>query len=165
MSEKINRKGLVFSTDGVVSIIVFLVVMIFIISLWNLYGNKLQESVALEELELLNFQITDLLMKTSGTPTDWESSPTDALALGLRSNPGMLDDGKLTAFLTMDYNLVKTLLNIERFEFEFVLKDDNGNVLNSSGISPIDTDRAVSSSGFMLLNNETRELIFTLWTD
>ncbi len=67
-----NKRGQVFSMDVGLSAVVFLIALIFLLSLWNIYARQLQETTLREEMELLTFQIMDLLVTTPGVPNNWE---------------------------------------------------------------------------------------------
>lgn len=158
-----NTKGQVFSLDMVVSVVIFIIALIFLISLWNLYSTRLQDNISSEELYLLSFQVSDILSKTSGVPNNWEKG-SNVSVIGLKLGPGGgISDDKLNAFLTYDYKEAKKVFNIERFDYQFKLLDKNGNLLNSSGLAPSDSKQAVSISHFITVKNETRRIQFTLW--
>src|SRR3989338_3341372 len=90
----LNKKGQIFSIDLVVSVVVFIIIFIFLISLWNLYSDRLQENVSSEEMYLVSFQISDILLRTPGTPNNWEAS-SNAVTIGLELSPGFLDQNKI----------------------------------------------------------------------
>ncbi len=160
----IQRKGYLFSIDAVVSLVLFIIMFVFIISLWNLYSIRLNENVAAEELQLAAFQITDILTKSGGVPNNWEKNPANASLIGLRRSPGSLDNKKVTAFLSLDYNDTKKKFNIERFEYEFAILDRKGKVLDTAGIAPSNTTaQSISITNFMVLDYEPRQIAFTLW--
>jgi hypothetical protein len=159
-----SKKAQIFSLDAVLSIVGFIVVFVFLLSLWNLYSIRLQENIITEELNLLAFQITDVFTKTAGVPNNWENNPSNTSVIGLISSPGFLDGNKLTAFLNLNYNTTRSLLNIERFEYYFEVKDVDGNSLNATGKKiENSTSNSISITHFMLQQNETRQISFTLW--
>src|SRR3989344_1563839 len=139
------------------------IIIIFLISLWNLYSLRLNENIRAEEVELLSFQITDILAKFEGSPPYWQNDPENTSTLGLNDGTGKLDEKKVNAFLQMNYTSVKRLLNIERFEYYMEVRDDNGNLLNSSGMNATTAEHKVSIVRLSLIGNSTRQLRFTLW--
>ena len=158
----LNKKGQIFSIDLVVSVVVFIIIFIFLISLWNLYSDRLQENVSSEEMYLVSFQISDILLRTPGTPNNWEAG-SNAVTIGLELSPGFLDQNKIDSFLAYDYQEVKEMFNIERFEYNFKIFDVDRNLLGSSGEAPSEAEQVVSINRFALIGNETREILFTLW--
>jgi len=163
---RIFRQGQLFSLDLVISIVAFIMVFIFIVSIWSIYTIRLNENVASEELQLLAFQITDLLMKSRGEPNNWENNPDNVSVIGLHLNPGYLDGNKVNAFLSLDYNKIKEAFNIERFDCDFKVLDTDGNLLNDTGLSPDQSSlEVISVSRFAMIENETRQIVFTLWRE
>ena len=162
----IKKKGQLFSLDLVASVVIFIILFAFIISLWNLYSTRLSENIYSEELQLLSFQITDLLVKSQGEPTNWENNPENVSVIGLKLNPNYLDSNKINAFLTLDYNLTKELFNIERFDFNFKILDLNGNTISETGLSSPETNSyIISNKRLVIIQNETRQISFTLWKE
>lgn len=160
----INKKGQIFSTDLIISVVAFMVIFIFIFSLWGIYSTRLNENMASEELQLLTFQIIDILMKSRGEPNNWEINPSGAKVIGLRLNPGSIDKDKLNAFLSLEYNQTKGIFNIGRFDYNFKVLDINGSLINNIGLSLNQSDsQVVSVNRFVMVENETKEIRFALW--
>ncbi|MBU0460441.1 MAG: hypothetical protein KKH52_03885 [Nanoarchaeota archaeon] len=161
-----SKKGQLFSIDGFVAIVIFLVIFVFLISVWNLYSIKLSQNVASEELHLLAFQTTDLLLKTNGVPENWELVEGNVSVVGLNAYPGVLNANKVNTFLAMDYDLAKAYFNLERFDFSFKFLTLGGSVVSSLGIEPNEkTEEVVSIVSFAKLENEVRKIEFMLWRE
>ncbi len=83
-----QKKAQVFTTDVVFSIIIFAVIFMFLISIWGLYSQHLLEQQANTEMELLAFQIAEILVSSPGVPNNWEtltsqsSFSSDATTIG-----------------------------------------------------------------------------------
>ena len=115
-------------------------------------------------MELLSFQITDVLAQFEGTPSNWHNDPSNVSIVGFRDAMGRLDEKKVDAFMQLNYTRARQLLNIERFEYYIEMRDENGNVLNSSGSSPNkNATRSVSTLRISSIGNITRQIGFTLW--
>ena len=161
-----DQQAQIFSLDLVLSLVGFTIILIFLISSWNIYSARLQENMVGEELQLTAMQMTDILTKSEGQPMQWENNPSNVSLIGLALRPGSLDEDKVNAFVSMDYNQVKKLFNIKRFEYRFMLFGINGTIQNVSGMIPSNSSSQVTSvSRYILLHNETRQLVFTLWKD
>ena len=159
-----GKKGQLFSIDAIAALVIFLVIFVFLISLWNLYSIKLNQNVASEELHLLAFQTTDLLLKTKGMPENWELAEGNISVIGLNAYPGVLNKNKVDVFLAMDYDLAKTYFNLERFEFSFKILNLNDNVIDSLGLdSDEEAEEIVSVVSFVELEGVVRKIEFTLW--
>lgn len=164
MKTLIFKKAQLFSIDGLISIFFCIVMILFIMSLWNLYALRLNENLDSEEMQLLSFQITDVLMKYEGSPSNWQNNPENVSIIGLRDETGKLDEQKLNTFIQMNYTEVKQILNIERFEYQMKIRDANGNLINSSGINAsINAEQVVSTVRLSLIGNITRQIELTLW--
>ena len=150
------------SLDLVLSAIAFLIVFLFLFSLWNLYTSRWAENEAMEELELTAFQMSDLLFKSPGIPEHWEDTPSTVITPGLAQEPGVLNSAKVQAFLGLNYTQIKRKWNIERYEFNFKLGDEQGNILNRTGIDFNSSGIIIAVSQFILLDNSTREAILTI---
>src|SRR3989344_2537755 len=125
MKKNQNKKAQIFSIDGFISICFCVIMIIFVMSLWNLYSLRLNENIRSEEIELLSFQITDMLAKFEGSPSLWQNDPENADIVGLNDGTGKLDEQKLNAFVEMNYTTAKKLMNIERFEYHLEVRDGN----------------------------------------
>ena len=163
-SIKKGREGQIFSIDLVLSVIIFLILIIFLISVWNLYTTRLNERIATEEIQLLAFEMTDILVETEGVPSNWEENPENVTILGLRNDFKSLDEEKLAAFLLLDYDTIKNKFNIERMEFEFKILEENGSIINTTGISFKNvTEQKTAVRRFVTIGNITRQIVVTLW--
>ena len=99
MSAHKNKKGQLFSIDASLSLIVFILILLFLLVIWNLYSARLEKRVQEEEMQLVAMQALDILTKTWGVPNDWELKPpinpdpptNNPQVLGLQLNPGSLD--------------------------------------------------------------------------
>lgn len=159
-----NKRGQLFSVDLVVTVIAFIVILAFLLSFWNLNVLRFSERKHSDELQLLSFQIIDVLIKSPGVPDNWENNLDGLSVIGLSSNSNILDSEKVNTFLSLDYNLVKEKFNIERFDYQVKLLSINGNVLNTSGISPSeDLLEKIAINRIVMIRNETRLVQFNLW--
>ena len=159
-----TSKGQFFSIDLVLSLVVFAIIFVFVLSLWNIYSLRLNEKINGEEIELLAFQISDILVDSQGIPGNWQQDVSTLQIIGLQQYPGSLQNDKITAFLAFDYAQSKQLFNIERFEYQFRVLDRTGNVLNLKGMAYNTSTKEIASvKRLVLLDNQTRQIIFTMW--
>ena len=158
-----NKKAILFSTDLLVSMLVFLVVLIFFISVWNIYSERLASNVEAEEIQLLAFQITDLMVRSQGVPENWHINSTNISTIGFKESHDVLSQDKLDTFFSLDYNLTKTLFNINRYEYQFEVRDSNGNLIGSTNNSVVNSNTLIAVNRLAQVNNETQEIIFKIW--
>lgn len=161
---KSYKKGQLFSLDLVLSIVVFFVLFLFMLSLWHLYTVRLAHRLDSEELQLAAFDISELMVKSSGVPSNWESDPSTVQVLGLSNAPGALDEKKLAAFLAMDYNASKQVYNIERFEYSLKIISPNGSITEQAGKEPDDSVKeSISVTRIVLVGEDTSTMQVILW--
>lgn len=156
------RKAQIASVDLFIAITVFLFLLAATIYTWNLYTTRLNESLEYEKMQLITFQITDLLVKSPGHPTGWEEAPNNAGVIGLAQDDRVLSQDKITAFVNLDYDFSKEKFNIELYDYKFKIKDLSNNVLQESG-QDFDGDTAIVIERYVLLNDEKTIMEFTLW--
>jgi hypothetical protein len=163
-----SKKGQLFSMDASLSMIVFILILIFLIVVWNLYSNRFEQRVQEEEMQLAAMQSLDILTKTWGVPNDWEiKTPGNPLVLGLQLNPGSLDNKKVEVLnddTKIDDAKFATLLNIERYEYYFRILNSQGEPVLEKGVQNTlkAKPKIVSVSSFMYHQGENREVVLTL---
>jgi len=156
------RKAQIASVDLFIAITVFLVLVAATIYTWNLYTTRLNENLEYEKMQLIAFQITDLLVKNPGSPSGWEETPNSAGVIGLAQDDRVLSQDKITAFVNLDYDLSKEKFNIELYDYKFRIKDRSNNVLQESG-QDFTGDIAIAVERYVLLNDEKTIMEFMLW--
>mgnify|MGYP001580252268 FL=1 len=117
--------------DFIGSVVVFMLLMIGIISFWNVYGLRFNANLEQEELTLKIVKITDVFIQNQGVPTGWNE--TNVAVIGLVNSDRKLDEDKLSSFKNMTYDNIKELLNIEAYEFYFRVIDTNGALIKANG--------------------------------
>jgi len=135
--KKSCSRGQVFSADSLLGLVVFL----FALSIVFLYFNQLFERNSSfeesSELEILSFNALRSLVETKGLPENWNSLQVSEInALGIASERNVLDPGRLSRFLEIsgsDYNSVKGILGLRKFDFRFSVNDLNGALVFSAG--------------------------------
>jgi len=158
-----KKKGQIFSLDALFSIVLFFIMLIFVFVTWNIYNLRISEQDAHVELQLIAFQIADILVESPGIPSDWETSLSNASVIGLQETPGVVSQEKVDAFLLLDYNSIKESFNIERFDFEFQVKNKNGTIQKLGAQQGNKTSEVITIRRIVYVENETKEMFFTLW--
>ena len=161
-----QKTGQVFTIDLAFSALLFIIMVIFLLSVWNLYSKHLQEQQVTGEIELTAFQIADLLVSSPGVPNNWEGlNTTQIITLGLIMEDRKVSSSKKTAFFALNYTQLKRLFNVERYNLQVRLMDLNGTTLQQIGIAPTNSsDRSVSLQKLVLDGNTPRRLVTTLWS-
>lgn len=163
--KQFNKYGQLFSMDASLSVIVFIFILIFLVVVWNLYSVRLDERVQEEEMQLAAMQALDTLTKTWGVPNNWNLNPAAAQAIGLRLNPGSLDNDKVEGLRDpsiTDANFAKRL-NIDRYDYYFRILNSIGQPVLEKGDPASGTKKMiVSVSSFMYHQGENCEVVLTL---
>ena len=156
-----HRQGQLVSLDLVLSMAAFFLVCLFLFSLWNLYLNRLQENMQTEEVELLAFQISNMLMGSPGVPFNWEKNPAMVQTPGLAVERGIVDADKIDAFFNISYNETKRLWNIERYEFQFKMLNEQGTLMQSRG-PELNHSTVIALSRWALVDGQAYQFMFAL---
>lgn len=132
-----NSKGQLSTLDLVASMLLFMVVVSM--SLWaqGETNNTLWNYEDLQAYRDKALDITDILLKTGGTPSDWESLlnlTENVTALGLVSEPSVLDTQKLARFSDIPYAVSKRLLGLAKEGYYIEITDIADEPIYSFGV-------------------------------
>ncbi len=118
-------KGQLFSSDLVLSIFIFLIVFAFLsIFTANMVNNIHKDQIS-RDLELQVIRISDLFVKTSGKPENWEDINPDLVeSIGLVNKENIIDEEKLSSFISMNYTKSKKILGLEDTDYFFRLENN-----------------------------------------
>jgi len=123
-------KGQIWSLDFAASLTVFLMVLLPLFFVWNYVNFQNQHEATLNEMERRALSISDALIRTGGSPSDWDSA--NVKSIGLASSDNVLDPAKVSEMFSMNYNKTKAMLGGE-YDFYFSLTDLNGTSYGSIG--------------------------------
>jgi len=158
-----NNKGQIVTTDFILAIIILIFILQLSFSLWN---NEI-ESFRLKEkrtdMEKTALSIVDLLIRSPGIPEDWENGDMAEITLGLVKEDHVLDIGKVSKLFSSSIDNTKKLLGIENYDFFFVIKFTNGEVIEEYGTPAIDAREVIVARRLVLYNNTETYLNFGLW--
>ena len=152
-------KGIVFSSGFFIAFSIFLIVFGFLAIFQNsiIYNND--EEMIRYEMDIKAIMIADLLIKTKGTPENWELDLNNTYILGLMDSDRKIDEGKLEAFIEMDYNLSKQILNLRGYDYFFRLSNNDVTKGTAGGDIRVVVKRVV------IYNNEEDTLELMVWKD
>lgn len=148
-----NHKGQTGLPDLVLGIVAFILLLSFVL----VFSSVSTENVLLKsrqhKMEASAITISDLLVKTPGVSSDWDSNnPSSVLVPGLAQFPNVLSEDKVVEFTSLDYEDVKTLMGVDA-EFLFQVEDLNGAVLYQFGDANTSSER-VSVQRLALLEGD-----------
>ncbi|MCW1296419.1 MAG: hypothetical protein OH319_01925 [Candidatus Parvarchaeota archaeon] len=128
----LNKKAQVLSADLVVSIFIFTIIISLFFIFWrNVYNNLTMQEKFLE-LQYSAIRISNMLVKTTGYPSNWNS--TNVVQIGLASEANVLSIEKLRVFLDINYAEIKRIMKISE-DFRVRVKYRNGStILDNLGL-------------------------------
>ncbi len=158
-------RGQAAVTDLFIAIAVFVLLITIITVDWNKYQIQLASELDYDTMKFKAFHIIDALVRTPGVPEDWEAQPELPSVIGLASEPNVISNAKLTAFInTLTPAQIKEIFKINLYTFFFELKDQNGAILYSHGTPTNNTaDFSVVLSRPIIYQENVGVVSFTIW--
>ncbi|MEM2963222.1 MAG: hypothetical protein QXW70_00795 [Candidatus Anstonellales archaeon] len=142
--------GQLISIDAVVSLIALIFIILLFLYHWT-EGIKITSNLVRRNgMEQSAIVASDILLKSSGYPHNWNQS--NVQAIGLASSPHVLSVDKILAFKNISYNTSKKLLGIVD-EFYFYIDDIEGNRIHEVGNST-SSELSISVVRFALLDGK-----------
>jgi len=157
----------VWSSDFVVSAIMFFTVLFLIIFVWNYTNAQGQERLTFNNIETLALKISDSIIRIPGLPEDWNSS--NVRVIGLASSDNVLNETKVSNFVGMSYTKARGLMSVQ-YQFYFDLKNITGDIIEESsgnltaGIYPVSADIVVPVKRYVLYKGKVATMTLIIWT-
>ena len=156
------RKGQIASVDLFIAFFVFILLISILVGTWNLYNQRLNESIEYEKMRLGAYYISDSFVKTPGTPSAWENNPSSVEIIGLAIDDRVLSSAKADAFANLSYATAREKLKIMGYNYGFRIKDLSNNIIMASGMAPAG-DISVVVERYVTYENEKAIMEFALW--
>jgi hypothetical protein len=132
---------------------------------WYLINYKINQREVNVEIENKLISVSDILVKTEGNPKNWHDLDLPAetnriLSLGLCSKENLIESGKFSKLIKLDYIETKRILGIPRFQLFIGIYDSDGNLINLNGedmqfgILPSDDITTYSITRLVVLEND-----------
>ena len=147
-----NHKGQLNSIDSIVSVVIFTIVLTFILTFWFVNIQDIDKTIDRNKLEYDIISISDLLLKSSGIPSNWEENYSSVQMMGLVDSQNVLNENKLSNFTSMNYTELKEALGTI-YEIYFYIEDIDGNKLYETGNNTLE-GQSISLARFAVLNGE-----------
>jgi hypothetical protein len=126
-------KAQIWSFDFAVSFVVFFMVLIPMLFLWNYVNTQQLNQRIVDDVEIKALAASDALVRTAGIPQDWNG--TTVRSLGLADEENVLNSTKVGYLLSMDYATLKGMLT-GGYDFNLTFSDLNGTAYGGIGTSP-----------------------------
>jgi hypothetical protein len=137
----------------IIASLVFIILTVFCITFWFNSNITASEHAKKNRMEYEIISISDLMLKTSGVPYDWETNTSNISSIGLVSSPNVLSSKKLSNFTNMSYGNITSALGL-KYEFNFYVEDASGNRLYEAGNATISAKTVVSITRYALLDGQ-----------
>ncbi|MCX8158455.1 MAG: hypothetical protein N3D73_02195 [Candidatus Diapherotrites archaeon] len=154
-----NNKAQVVAFDIVMATTLFIIIFSFFIVEINenifetINGNNLREIKIRAKL------LADILFESGGLPEDWQNKENNIEEIGIAKYPLVISEEKLNKFLDMDYNRIKEIMDIQRYEFYFRLGG------KTKGLRPNENSVVVREVRIVEYDKNIYEGEFILWAE
>lgn len=131
-----GKRGQAAAIDFMFGLFIFLLIVAWLLGVWSNNLDVALEEHSFGDLREKGYQIMEVLVRTPGTPGNWENTAVagdaniyDANAIGLASKDRVIDEGKLQEFIYVadvahDYNRTKQIFGIVPYDYYFELRGD-----------------------------------------
>ncbi len=158
-----HKKSQVFTTDFLLAFFIFSVLVIITMMYWNNYNSKLEKSAEFNIINTEAFQISNALIKSKGSPEDW--SQDNVKVIGLAESDRVLSEDKINLFVSMPINKTKEIFQMHNFNFLFILRKFNEDVILSYGYNKSSPLRSISVRRYVTYNNGDAIAEFNMWEE
>ena len=118
--------------DFVFASLLFILLLGFTVVAYQGYVDTYLKDETKRNLESSVLSISEILIKSEGFPTSWETNPTGVVVPGLASSENILDSNKVVAFGNLSYNTTKQLFGLNK-ELYISIKTLDGTQVFSKG--------------------------------
>lgn len=124
-----SRSGQIFTTDLVISTLIFFVIVNLSLITWNI--TQANTVMFNDERDLQNrvTRVADLVVRSPGYPTDWNTSSIQVIGFTARDHE--IDNRKLAAFHQLPYTQQVHLMRTDHTNFSLTFSSD-GHTVNIS---------------------------------
>ena len=159
-----RRKGQTNITDLLIAILAFVAAFVVFIILSDRSARDAFLASNFNEVTINGITITEAFIGNGGIPIDWESDPGSVQSIGLVEDQNNIDLDKLSAFVSMDYNISKTKMGLQpNIDYHFQVLDSDGVVLYESGTEPADAKGIFPFSRDVIISGGPGEMRLVLY--
>lgn len=124
-------KAELFSSDFIISILIFLSALVIITFYYQNLQSDVYESNIRNEMYSKAVNIASLLATTSGYPKYWNNTTVKVIGL---YDVGKFNLTKFEELKKINYNSVKVMLGTGPYNIYIVLKNETGDTIEKSGV-------------------------------
>jgi hypothetical protein len=129
-----KSKAQAISSDFMLAMILVMIIISTAAASWDRAIYLIGEKNGRIESRRLGMAVCDLLVRSPGVPSDWNS--TNVYTLGLVDRQNVLNKNKINEFTSLPKSKIQELLGIRGFDFSLRVRAVNGTVLFDYGNNP-----------------------------
>lgn len=158
-----HKKAQAVITDLFIALMIFTILISAIAFVWGRYSMRFNDNLEYSGMQLKALEISDLLIKTRGSPENWELSPSDAEIFGLASSDRTISEEKLDSLThNVTYNNMTASLGLSDYGLYLRLSSLNGTSISDYGLDS-ESQLSVSIKRFVNYKNETSVFETRIW--
>lgn len=158
-----SRKGQIWSTDLLASIIIVMFIMLFFIIAWNELSLKWNAAQSYRLLFTDSLAAGESLFTTPGDPPSWhrltELNITNVNAIGIVNERNEINNKKIERLSENNYthyNLTRSLLGLDRYEVRILITDiERNSSVFEMGEEPGANMSTVSMERYVIVNGSS----------
>lgn len=158
-----------------IAVAAFIILITIIMGTWEIYKIRLASRLDYDQMSIRNFQAMDSLVRSPGTPLNWEEivaiDINTVQSFGLAESDHIISEEKLLAFMSIvspdipgsqdNVTILKEKLHINAYGF--LLRLENDRVNYSYGSRPSNEDSSVSTSRVVTFNGRASVITLVLY--
>src|SRR3989344_297961 len=154
-----HRRAQISAFDFILASSVSVIILVLVAATFFLYERKINEFVLYNDLSTKTFQVSDVLIKSEGVPSNWNS--TNVNIIGLASEDRVINVDKLNNFIDLSQQEIKDKM-ATNYDIYFNLTNITGKSIASIGNPPAGI-RSVVIKRYVMYENEEAIMEFGLW--
>lgn len=160
-----KNRGQVFSTDLLLAMMVFIIIVLLISHTWNGVSVRAQDWEDRMEMQRRAYVASAFLIMSPGYPSNWNESTVKVLGLTTREQ-NVIDSSKFSEMQSMSGSKIKELLNIEEYSLYINLSYYGGSSIGDVGTPPTENATEITSiDSYVVYNGQLTILDLMLWNE
>ena len=120
-----------FSTDFIVSIILFLSIVVIVGFYYGNLQNDIYQQYVRDDMYRKAINAADLLVVSSGSPKYWDATNVEVIGL---NDEGKINLTKFSELKNLDHQTVRQMMGTGIYNLNISLKDETGNFIKEDDI-------------------------------
>jgi hypothetical protein len=118
------KKGQIFTIDFMISVTIFILVLVTIITTWYFIDTHIKEIESRRDMHSISLSVSDALVRSSGHPADWNA--TNVQSIGLAKEEYVIDLAKAMGLMSLNYDEARTIMRLGNYQVYIYMTDING---------------------------------------